>query len=113
MGVGPEDVFDGLGGRGLGADYDGGGGEEEDSVADSLLMAVDGVGGAAEEVYDSLALFGVQHVEIQQDALAAAEVLDDFQGLFERAGFDDHYFAAGGGAGVVDYLVADIAHEFG
>ena len=76
---GPEHIFDGFGRGRLGVDCHRGRCKQEDSVADALLMPVDGMSGAGEEIYDTLRLIVVQQVQVEQDRFARAQLFDNLQ----------------------------------
>ncbi|MOA26900.1 hypothetical protein D3C78_1477320 [compost metagenome] len=71
------------------------GGEQEDRLADLLLVAVEGVAGAGHEVHQALALVGGQAHQVEDDGLARAQVVEDGEGLIEAAGLDHHDLGRG------------------
>jgi len=60
-------------------------------------MSVDGVAGAREKIDDALRLLVVEHVQVQQNRLARAQVLDYLYRFFELARLDHEHFARSGG----------------
>jgi hypothetical protein len=77
-------------------DRDATGGEQEDALADALLMSVDGEGASRDEIDRALSLIRFHHREIEDDGLALAQGLDGAGHFIEAARLHQIHLRSGG-----------------
>ena len=111
LGLIPECFFQYFRGVGFRTDGNRGRCEEEDSVADSLLVTVNSPGCAGEKVYNALGLLVIEHVEVQENRLAITKMIDNLDRLFELTRLYDQDFTGGGGAGMLHHFLAVVGRE--
>ena len=67
-------------------DGDAAGGKQENALADTLLVTIDGEGATSHEVNSPLRLVGLHHREVENDGLALPQSLDGPRHFIEAAG---------------------------
>ena len=66
---------------------DAAGGEQEDALADALLVSIDREGATSDEINSTLRLVGLHHREIEDDGLAFPQSLNGPRHFIKAAGF--------------------------
>ena len=77
-------------------DRDAAGGEQEDALADALLVPVDGEGAACDEINRTLSLVRFHHRQIEDDGLALTQGLNGLGHFIEAARLHQIHLSSGG-----------------